>query len=167
MIKEINGDIIELLVKKEIDVLVHGCNCLGIMGRGIAKQIKEIFPEAYKIIKKGNYPGTVNAILINDVFIVNAFTQINIGKASKKYSSFSPINNFILELEDTQVNRYIFIRECLKKVKYHFQHLRIGLPMIGAGLAGGDWVVIKKIIEEELKDCNILIVYYKSPLGNV
>ena len=39
--------------------------------------------------------------------------------------------------------------------------------MIGVGLAGGDWVVIKKIIEEELKDCNILIVYYKSPLGNV
>ena len=76
--KEVRGDIITLLKEKKIDVLIHGCNCMGIMGKGLAKQIKETFPEAYKIIKKGNYPGMINAVLIEDSFIVNAFTQINI-----------------------------------------------------------------------------------------
>ena len=158
-IKEVKGDIITLLKERKIDVLIHRCNCMGLMGKGLAKQIKETFPEAYKIVKKGNYPGTINAVLIEDSFIVNAFTQINIGKASKKYTSLSPINNFEEELEDTQENRYLFIRESLKKQKKHFSHLKIGIPMIGAGLAGGNWEIIKKIIEEELIECDVTIVY--------
>ena len=160
--KEVRGDIITLLKKKKIDVLIHGCNCMGIMGKGLAKQIKETFPEAYKIIKKGNYPGMINAVLIEDSFIVNAFTQINIGKASKKYTSLTPINNYKEELEDTEENRYIFIRESLKKLKKHFSHLKIGIPMMGAGLAGGNWGIIKNIIEEELIGCNVMIVYWEK-----
>ena len=35
---------------------------------------------------------------------------------------------------------------------------RVGLPKIGAGLAGGDWDVIAKIIEEELSGENVTIV---------
>ena len=42
-IKEVKGDIITLLKEKKIDVLIHGCNCMGIMGKGLAKQIKESF----------------------------------------------------------------------------------------------------------------------------
>ena len=104
----------------------------------------------------------INAVLIEDSFIVNAFTQINIGKASKKYTSLTPINNYKEELEDTEENRYIFIRESLKKLKKHFSHLKIGIPMMGAGLAGGNWGIIKNIIEEELIGCNVMIVYWEK-----
>ena len=35
---------------------------------------------------------------------------------------------------------------------------RIGLPQIGAGLGGGDWNIISKIIDEELQGENWTIV---------
>ena len=39
----------------------------------------------------------------------------------------------------------------MKTVKQNFAGTRIGYPLIGAGLAKGDWQVISKIIEEELE----------------
>jgi O-acetyl-ADP-ribose deacetylase (regulator of RNase III) len=39
---------------------------------------------------------------------------------------------------------------------------RIGLPKIGAGLAGGDWSTIEAIIQEELAGENVAIVEYKA-----
>ena len=35
-----------------------------------------------------------------------------------------------------------------------------GLPLIGAGLAGGDWTIIEKIIEEETRGEYVTIVRY-------
>ena len=54
-----------------------------------------------------------------------------------------------------------FNRSCLRKVNFKFPRKTVGLPKIGAGLAGGDWIVIKNIIEDELKDLNVTIVEYK------
>ena len=45
--KTIKGDLIKLAKDDNFDVIVHGCNCLHIMGAGIAKQIKHHFPSAY------------------------------------------------------------------------------------------------------------------------
>ena len=36
-------------------------------------------------------------------------------------------------------------------MKAEFSGLRIGYPLIGAGLAGGDWGIIEKTISEELE----------------
>ncbi len=38
---------------------------------------------------------------------------------------------------------------------------RIGLPKIGAGLAGGDWPRIECIVDEELADCDVTVVEYQ------
>ncbi len=46
--KTVNGDLIELAINGEFDVIIHGCNCFCEMGAGIAKGIKLYFPEAYK-----------------------------------------------------------------------------------------------------------------------
>jgi hypothetical protein len=40
--------------------------------------------------------------------------------------------------------------------------LRIGIPMIGAGLAGGDWDIIEKIINRVTRNMNITLVKYKG-----
>ena len=45
-------------------------------------------------------------------------------------------------------------------MNYRFKGKHIGLPKIGAGLAGGDWERIKGIIQKELKDCEVTIVIY-------
>ena len=41
---------------------------------------------------------------------------------------------------------YDAIRDVMFKINETFFGKRIGIPMIGAGLAGGDWNIIKNII---------------------
>jgi len=55
---------------------------------------------------------------------------------------------------------YDAIRTVFKQIKAQFSGLRIGYPAIGAGLAGGDWVIISQIIEEELEGENHTFVEY-------
>jgi O-acetyl-ADP-ribose deacetylase (regulator of RNase III) len=43
MYKEIKGDLIELALAGEFDVIAHGCNCHCAMNRGIAVAMKEHF----------------------------------------------------------------------------------------------------------------------------
>ena len=50
---------------------------------------------------------------------------------------------------------------CMRKINEQFEGQHIGLPQIGAGLAGGDWERIKQIIQTELVDCNVTVVIYK------
>jgi O-acetyl-ADP-ribose deacetylase (regulator of RNase III) len=45
-------------------------------------------------------------------------------------------------------------------MKAKFSGKTIGLPMIGAGLAGGDWDIIEKIIEDEMFGEYVTIVQY-------
>jgi hypothetical protein len=45
--KKVRGDLIDLALKGDFDVIVHGCNCLNAMGAGVALTIKKVFPEAY------------------------------------------------------------------------------------------------------------------------
>jgi O-acetyl-ADP-ribose deacetylase (regulator of RNase III) len=78
--------------------------------------------------------------------VVNAYTQYKYGRNHK-------------DGEQTPVN-YSAIEMCMKKINYRFKGKHIGLPKIGAGLAGGDWERIKSIIQTELKDCEVTIVIY-------
>ena len=47
---------------------------------------------------------------------------------------------------------------------FHGEGLKFGFPYIGAGLAGGDWEIIKSIIEEEMKGEDITFVKYKKEM---
>ena len=78
--KVIKGDLIQLALEGKFDVIVHGANCQNTMGKGIAKSIKETFPEAYQSdleTKKGdiNKLGGFTVAKINNLHIVNAYTQ--------------------------------------------------------------------------------------------
>ena len=48
MIKIIDGDILQA----SEDIICHSCNCQGVMGGGVAKQIKEKYPDIYRQYKK-------------------------------------------------------------------------------------------------------------------
>ncbi len=134
--KTIKGDLITLALDGKFDVIVHGCNCLCTMGAGIAKQIKSIFPEAYEAdckTKKGDKDklGAYSYAIAENVTIINAYTQ---------YDYKGPWINV----------DYDAIRSVFRKLKSDYSGKRIGYPKIGAGLAGGDWEIISKIIDVEL-----------------
>lgn len=136
MLKRIKGNLLDMAENGDFDVIVHGCNCQNTMGSGIAKQIRERYPEAYRadtrfcqgqdpIEKLGNYssaPATCrHPFEAWDVFdIINAYTQVNYlprGVDHFEYESFSLI---------------------LRKLAAKYPDKRFGLPMIGMGLASGD-----------------------------
>ena len=50
----------------------------------------------------------------------------------------------------------------MRKMNHVFKGKHIGLPQIGAGLAGGDWNRIKNIIQTELTDCKVTVVIYNT-----
>lgn len=140
------GDAIQALKNKEIEVLVHGCNCFCTMGKGVAKIIKEKYPEVYKADCNTNYGdfnklGTIDTVYcIDGSIIINAYTQY-------KYCSHKPMLD------------YDALRLCLRKINqnYILKTRKIGLPKIGCGLAGGEWDLVKLIIEEELPNCTIYV----------
>jgi len=44
----LKGDLIQIALAGRFDVIIHGCNCFCTMGAGIAKLIRDNFPEAYQ-----------------------------------------------------------------------------------------------------------------------
>jgi len=146
----IQGDLLKLALMGEFDVVVHGCNCQCTMGAGIAKTIKDLFPEAYRAdcaTRKGDQEklGTVSYADIvragTSFTIVNAYTQFHWrGKGTNA--------------------DYSAIRGAMIEVKRLFGGRRIGYPLIGAGFAGGDWNVIAPIIDEALTGENHTLVQY-------
>ncbi len=161
-IKEIYGDLIQIGLDKKIDVLVHGCNCFNNMGSGIAVDVKKKFPEAYERDQqttRGSTDklGTYTAVESKGIIVVNAYTQYGYGPMGKT-----------AEFVRTGINKagrkdhfdYTGFRDILRSLKSEFTGLRFGFPLIGAGLAGGDWERIMSIIGAELTDENVTIVHY-------
>lgn len=148
MINEITGDLIR--DAKSYQVIVHGANCFCKMKSGIAKQVILHFPEAQEIdlrTAKGdrNKLGTISFTEKSTPTVVNAYTQFEFGT-------------------DKMNCDYEAVRSCMKAIRETFHGKRIGLPQIGAGLAGGDWNIIKQIIVDELFDEDVTIVYWKNEL---
>ena len=138
--KTIHGDLITLAKQGEFDVIVHGCNCFCTMGAGIAKLIKQEFPAAYAAdlaTEKGNRAklGTYSTALVElqdtTLQIINGYTQYNWRGTGVKAD-------------------YDAITCLFAALKKDFAGKRIGYPLIGAGLAGGDWGRIAAIIDTQL-----------------
>ena len=147
----IEGDLLALAISGEFDVIVHGCNCQNTMGAGIAKSIKQKFPAAYKAdlaTAKGSKEklGTYSSACVHceghELTIVNAYTQFSWRGRGVKAD-------------------YDAIRSVFKAIQSAFSGKRIGYPLIGAGLAGGNWELIAKIIDEELAGENHTLVKYQ------
>lgn len=124
--KVIKGDLLALGKANEFDIIVQGCNCWNVMGSGIAKSIKEQFPDAW-LADQETLPGDRNKLgcytigMAGRLVVINAYTQYN----TAKYPG-----------ED--VFEYKSFELILDKLAKRFGKYRIGLPMIGMGLAGGD-----------------------------
>jgi O-acetyl-ADP-ribose deacetylase (regulator of RNase III) len=168
--QEIEGDLIKLAKEAKFDVIVHGCNCLSTMGAGIAPQMAKAFgcdkfemelwgPGIEKlgcidyetvvlgentIWNLSDYKNNKNE---PELIVVNAYTQYKYG-SNHKDGVANPFD-------------YVAFTLCMRKMNHIFKGKHIGMPKIGAGLAGGDWKFIQQIIVRELKDCIVTVVIYK------
>lgn len=129
----------DLLESGSCNVIAHGCNAQGVMGSGIAKQIRERYPKAYTAYRKeyeerGLFLGDIVSVFIPEqkIWILDCITQQNYGRDGKLYVDYGAI------------------RTCMQKINMFLYAPCCRLPRIGAGLAGGDWGIIETIIEEEM-----------------
>lgn len=151
MIRELTGDLIHEADHGQLDLIVHGCNCFCTMGAGIAKQIRDRWPEAYeadlKTVKGDrsklgtcSYAKLVKTKVGSPLQIVNAYTQFNYGRNRRNVD-------------------YDAVQACMRYISgITPPDVRIGMPRIGCGLAGGDWDIVYDIIREEL-DVQDVTVY--------
>ncbi|MFC4159134.1 macro domain-containing protein [Chitinimonas lacunae] len=138
--KQISGNLLDLAEAGQFDLIVHGCNCFCTMGAGLAKTIRQHYPEAFAadaatVAADRNKLGTYSIATIRrgpvEFLIVNAYTQYDWRGRHIKAD-------------------YDAIRSVFARLRQTFPDKRIGYPLIGAGLARGDWKLISSIIEAEL-----------------
>ena len=139
ILETIKGDIFHPFEDGIYAALVHGCNCFHTMGGGIARSVRLLYPEAYDsdlqtvkgdVTKLGSY----SEFDTGHGIIINGYTQFMYGGIDRKHVDYDAI------------------RSVFKQLNTRFKDQIICIPMIGAGLAGGDWEVISSIINEETPD---------------
>lgn len=150
MIKVIQGDIFE----SNATAILHQVNCRGIMGSGVAKQVREKYPKVYQSYKQAcdklgpnDVFGKIQVCAINSEktrFIVNLFSQLNYGYIG-------------------QYTDYEKLKGCLEKVNERFSGYTVAIPyLLGCGRGGGDWTIVSEIIEKTLTDCDVTLYEYNG-----
>jgi O-acetyl-ADP-ribose deacetylase (regulator of RNase III) len=138
-LKHTKGNLLDLAEAGAFDIVVQGCNCFNTMGGGIAREIRERYPEVAHVDSKttrgdyhklGNWTSEV-VIRKNgtvEFIVINAYTQYDMstGEDVFEYAAFELI---------------------LQKLVRLYGIYSIGLPYIGMGLAGGNKDIIIPMIE--------------------
>lgn len=141
-IKYVKGDVTEA----DATIIAHGCNAQGVMGSGVAKIIREKYPEAYDAYRNMYYQGGLelgNVIIAqsNGKRIANCITQEFFG-TDRRHADYDAIRTVMRTLDVRALGG------------------TVAMPLIGAGLAGGDWKVISKIIEESFKNSQPVVYVF-------
>lgn len=147
MIKFETGNILD----SSAQCLVNTVNCEGFMGKGIAYQFKERFPENNKNYVKACKSGvfTVGKILF--------FSENN-----------KLIANFPTKNKWREKSQYSYIETGLQKLKAGIieKNLKsIAIPPLGCGNGGLDWNLVKMMVTDQLSDlASEIIIYEPSKL---
>ena len=153
MIHYVKGNLLD----SNCDYICHQVNCQGVMGSGIARQIRERWPEVYEGYKRFcEYYNTRDESLLGKVMITNRgcpmrianlFSQDTYGYDGMRYTSYDAFAH------------------CLITLKEHVpDDCTIGFPKnIGCGLGGGNWKVISALIEEILGEDYEVYIYEYEP----
>ncbi len=149
------GNLIKMADDGTFNVIIHGANCFNTLGGGIAAQLAK---RSSKIVHADNQTvkgdrsklGTYTKAVIDDIYTKKVYTVIN---AYTQYTCWD-VNDML---------SYDAVREVLTTVKKKFDSdpnevPSIGIPLIGAGLARGDWNIIEKIIKDiGFRDLTIVV----------
>ena len=130
------------LFSTDAKYICHQVNCMGKMGAGIARTIREKYPAAYEeYVRMCKYEwipaellGYTQIVPSRDKLIANLFAQERYGFDGKRYTDYDAF------------------RRCLQSLKRAVPvGYQIAFPYgIGCGLGGGEWDVMYGIIEDEL-----------------
>jgi O-acetyl-ADP-ribose deacetylase (regulator of RNase III) len=138
------------LLEANAEALVNTVNCVGIMGKGIALQFKQAYPENFRQYEKACRAGEVQPgrmfvvscdSLLNPQYIINFPTKRHWRNKSK--------------IEDIQTGLKALIQEVRQ-----LGITSIAVPPLGCGNGGLSWKIVKPLIESafwELPNLQVLL----------
>jgi O-acetyl-ADP-ribose deacetylase (regulator of RNase III) len=146
MIKVTTSDILAA----DVEALVNTVNCVGIMGRGIALQFKNAFPENFKAYEAACAQGDVQpgrmfvfetGTMTNPKYIINFPTKRHWRGKSRMEDIEAGLNALVAEIETRRIRS-------------------LAIPPLGSGLGGLHWPDVRARIEAALsglKDVDVLV----------
>jgi O-acetyl-ADP-ribose deacetylase (regulator of RNase III) len=138
------------LLSSEAQALVNTVNTVGVMGKGIALQFKERYPQNFKIYEKACKAGEMQ---IGKMLVVKENTL----------EGEKLIINFPTKTEWFRKSQYSYIEEGLKdlvRVIQEYKVKSIAIPPLGCGNGGLQWDKVKRLMSDylgNLKDVDIQV----------
>ena len=151
MIQNATGNLLEA----EAEALVNTVNCVGFMGKGIALQFKQAWPENFDAYAKACKAGEVRpgrmfiwetGRMVNPKFIINFPTKRDWRGKSRIEDIKSGLRALIVDV------RRLGIRT-------------IAVPPLGCGNGGLDWRAVRPLIEAAFTEVPSVEVFLYSPDG--
>ncbi len=157
--------------------LVHGCNAQGVMGSGVAKSIRALYPLAYERYVERHAQtslqvGEVITVDCGRYVIFNAITQEFYGREADKgvvYVSYDGVSSAFYKI-DQMINEDLERETALlpRELRDEMFEPEVAMPLIGAVLAGGDWRIISERIEKAAKHFKpVVYVQTQDQLNNI
>lgn len=151
MIEFVQGDILQA----SAEALVNTVNCVGVMGRGIALQFKNRFPENFKMyqvackreeVRPGRMLVYATGRLTGPKYIINFPTK----RHWRGKSRIEDIDAGLVALTAEIVERKIS---------------SVAIPPLGSGLGGLNWADVRPRIERAVRDLKEVRVFVYEPNG--
>jgi O-acetyl-ADP-ribose deacetylase (regulator of RNase III) len=143
------------LLGADAEALVNTVNCVGYMGKGIALQFKQAFPENFKAYEAACRAGKVvpgkmfvfdNGRLLNPRYIINFPTKRNWRGKSRIQDIKSGLQALAADVRRLGIHS-------------------IAVPPLGCGLGGLDWRVVRPMIEQTFAASPNVRVLLFEPAG--
>lgn len=147
MIRYTKGDILE----SSATALVNTVNLVGVMGKGIALQFKNLFPDNNKQYQAACKSGNIG---IGKLFVTRQSTIFG-----EKL-----IINFPTKDDWRKPSEYAYIQaglEDLIRVIDQYHITSIAIPPLGAGNGGLNWVRVREMIEQAMANVNAEVIVYE------
>lgn len=161
MIEHIERDILTI----EEGVICQQVNCMGKMGKGLAKRIKDKWPKVYNEYYKSLTPyheepwlflGAAQLITIkrDTLFVANLFAQYDYGTDYRRTEYGSLIKTFDSLKYEMQMFPFGYIGDFNIFIPYK----------MGCVNGGGDWSIVESIINKTLANVsgNVYICHYEK-----
>ena len=148
-VKHVKGDILTTPTRNEDTVICHQVNCCGVMGAGLAKQIRDkwpvVFDEYKKICGTDRLGDSQTVQVAPQLYVANLFGQLNYGRDKR------------------QTNYAALAAAIFGEMKVH-PNATFRIPYgLGCGLAGGNWVTVLDLIEEAANAWNVNVEIWVLP----
>ncbi|MDD4284217.1 MAG: macro domain-containing protein, partial [Fermentimonas sp.] len=144
------------ILKADVEALVNTVNTVGVMGKGIALDFKNQFPDNYRIYRKAYEKGELK---IGKVLLTNT------GLFSPKY-----ILNFPTKKHWRGYSKLEYISEGLKDLVnliHEYNIKSIAIPPLGCGNGGLEWEKVKPLMLNALTPLQgVEIIIYEPGFNN-